>query len=321
MATASSAEVPRHTIRVVARRTGLTAATLRAWERRYGAVRPARSGTERRLYSDADIERLAQMRDLVKRGHGLTQLARLSAPDLAALVRDERAHGASESARALPGGADSESTELVAVGERAIAALDGVELHRLLTRAMIELGPTRFIDAIVSPLCRRVGVRCNDGSLTVAHEHVASVAMRQVLSTLLDALRVSDPTAPAMVATTPSGERHEFGAMMAAAIASTVGWRAIYLGPDLPTEALAAAVRQSSARVIALSVIASVYTEPALADLRALRQLIGPNVEILVGGSSAPRDAAALSEKGGGARHIADLAELRAELESLARRI
>ena len=49
---------PRYAIRIAAQRSGITPDTLRAWERRYGAVTPARSGTARRLYSDADIERL-----------------------------------------------------------------------------------------------------------------------------------------------------------------------------------------------------------------------------------------------------------------------
>ena len=318
MATDETADLPRHTIRVDARRTGLTTATLRAWERRHGAVRPARSHTERRLYSDADIERLAQMRDLVKRGHSLSQLARLSAPDLTSLARQERAHVVASPERATGAGGSSVG-EIVAAGERAISALDVAELQRLLTREMMALGPARFIDEAISPLCRRIGVLWAEGSLTVAHEHVASVAIRQVLSGLLDALRISDAASPSIVVATPGGERHEFGAMMAAAIASAAGWRAVYLGPDLPAAAIAAAARQAGASVIALSVVASVYAEPLMRELRELRGAVGENTEILIGGASAPRDVAA-SRDNGGARYLPDLAELRVELESLARR-
>ena len=50
---------PRHPIRVVARRTGLTPAVLRAWERRYKVVEPSRSEGGQRLYSDLDVRRLA----------------------------------------------------------------------------------------------------------------------------------------------------------------------------------------------------------------------------------------------------------------------
>ena len=51
-------ENPRHPIQLASRRTGLTAAVIRAWERRYEAIRPSRSATRRRLYSDAEIEKL-----------------------------------------------------------------------------------------------------------------------------------------------------------------------------------------------------------------------------------------------------------------------
>jgi MerR family transcriptional regulator, light-induced transcriptional regulator len=47
-----------HPIQVVTRRTGVSADVLRVWEKRYAVVTPIRSASGRRLYSDADIERL-----------------------------------------------------------------------------------------------------------------------------------------------------------------------------------------------------------------------------------------------------------------------
>ncbi|MBX7259713.1 MAG: MerR family transcriptional regulator, partial [Candidatus Hydrogenedentes bacterium] len=48
----------QHPIQVVALRTGLTPHVIRMWERRYAAVCPTRTPTNRRLYSDSDITRL-----------------------------------------------------------------------------------------------------------------------------------------------------------------------------------------------------------------------------------------------------------------------
>ena len=229
----AAGDTPRHPIKVVARRTGLTPATLRAWERRHGAVQPARSGTERRLYSDADILRLRLMRELAAQGHSIAQLARASTTVLAALADDER-----ELRSTRPDARDSVAAEAASaqVGldacERAVRALDGAELHRQLMRALVERGPMRFVDDLVAPLCRRIGALWEDGTLSVAHEHVASAAIRQALGFLLETLRVAADDAPRMVVTTPAGQRHEFGAMMAAAIAATSGWNVTYLGPD-----------------------------------------------------------------------------------------
>ena len=52
----------------LARRSGIPAATLRAWERRYGVVTPLRTESRYRLYDDEDLERLRMMARLVRSG-------------------------------------------------------------------------------------------------------------------------------------------------------------------------------------------------------------------------------------------------------------
>ncbi|MBV8742827.1 MAG: MerR family transcriptional regulator, partial [Sinobacteraceae bacterium] len=63
---ASSAE--RFPIRTVAALTGVKPITLRAWERRYGVIRPARTRTGHRLYSHGDIEQIRRVLALLDRG-------------------------------------------------------------------------------------------------------------------------------------------------------------------------------------------------------------------------------------------------------------
>ena len=82
---------PRHPIRVVARRTGITLHVLRAWERRYAVVEPGRTEGGQRLYSDADIERLKLLRDAVASGRSISQVAPLGEAALAELVAQGRA--------------------------------------------------------------------------------------------------------------------------------------------------------------------------------------------------------------------------------------
>ena len=66
-----------HSIKIVARRTGLTAHVIRIWEKRYGAVEPERTDTNRRLYSEEQIERLGLLRDLTQAGHSISHVAKL----------------------------------------------------------------------------------------------------------------------------------------------------------------------------------------------------------------------------------------------------
>ena len=56
------ASEPKYPIRDVSRLTGVNPVTLRAWQRRYGLVVPARTAKGHRLYSDEDIALIQQIR-------------------------------------------------------------------------------------------------------------------------------------------------------------------------------------------------------------------------------------------------------------------
>lgn len=278
----------KYPIRVAAERSGVAVDTLRAWERRYDAVQPDRTETARRMYSEADIRRLRLLRELVGRGFGIGSVARLAEPDLLALLEGDRPGliGDLEAAAAPSAGDDALEREL-ALAQRALASMDARALRHVLTRAMLELGHDRVIERVVAPLCRSIGDQWADGSISVAHEHVASVALRSALGGMLDALYMSG-SGPALIVATPAGERHEFGAMMAAAVALSSGWGASYLGADLPAADVALAANQLGAGVLLLSIVRTSADDGIDAELRSLRAALGPGAVILAGGAGAP---------------------------------
>jgi methylmalonyl-CoA mutase cobalamin-binding subunit len=145
-----------------------------------------------------------------------------------------------------------------------------------------------------------------DGSLKVMHEHMVSAVVRTFLGHMVSA-GLMDPTAPGMVATTPAGVAHEFGALMAAVIAAARGWRAVYLGPNSPAGDIADAAAQSNARAVALSIIYPADDPNVKDELRRLGRALEPGVDILVGGRNAPSYKDVLDEIG--ARLIADMNE------------
>ncbi|HYL40966.1 MAG TPA: MerR family transcriptional regulator, partial [Candidatus Binatus sp.] len=57
-----------YTIKAAAARSGVPVATLRAWERRYRVIRPARTASGYRLYDEDSIARIAAMRRRVESG-------------------------------------------------------------------------------------------------------------------------------------------------------------------------------------------------------------------------------------------------------------
>ena len=276
---------PRYPIRVVARRVGITELTLRAWERRYAAVAPARSDGRQRLFSDADVERLTLLRALTHQGTPISALAALSTADLRRMAPEDasgRAAPAPEEDRAEP----ALSRDL-AVCSRAVAALDADRLHQVLMRLVLERGPLPFLEEVASPLFGWIGDEWSRGRLSEAQEHSASEVLRRVFAFMLQTLR-RERRERHVVLTTLAGERHEFGAMMAGIVAAYDGWSYHYLGPDLPATAIATAVKRLDARLLAVSIVAPLVATQPSRELIALRRALGRGrrIEIVVGGPS-----------------------------------
>ena len=268
----------RYPLRAVMRRTGLSADVIRAWERRYGAVSPARSDGRQRLYSEDDVVRLSLLQRATSAGHSISEIANLDADALKALV-----------GQGLP--RDVERRDIAAsVLDESLAAteaFDGVTLEQTLKRVVLSLGAERFVDEIASAFLREIGDRWHAGTLSPAHEHMASHVVRRVLEWLGDAYDPG-PRAPRIVVATPAGEMHELGAMVVAAAALSEGWRTIYLGPNLPANEIASAAERSGAELVALSVVYSDDNRTA-EELRKTARALPKNVGVLVGGAAAEK--------------------------------
>lgn len=307
----SSFETPRHPVRLVANRTGLSPHVLRAWERRYGVVTPHRSEGGQRLYSDHDVERLRQLRQLTGRGHSISRIASLSLADLERLEQQALPEPALQPAGAVE---SSAAAELVGEALHAIRSLDADELQAVLQRAAVTLGGPLFLDEVVAPAVEAVGDGWAGGSLSVAQEHMSSAVFRRVLEWLVGVYRV-EGEAPRLVVATPPGQVHEIGALMVAACAAAEGWGITYLGADLPVADLLAAAHDTGARAVALSVVYSSDDEKLLAALGSARAGLAEGTPLLVGGSAASHLREPLEDLG--AVVLDSLPELRARLREL----
>lgn len=276
-----SDSTPRHPIRVVAQRTGLTPATIRAWERRYGAVRPSRSEGGQRLYSDQDVERLTLLRDLTDVGRSISMVAGLTDDEAHALLLEDRA------AVTLPGpSANGEpSSGFIEQSYAYMLDLDAGGMERSLWRAAMSLNGRAFLGEVVAPLLERIGAGWEAGEVTPGQEHLGSDVIDRVLARLSDPSR--SPEGPRLVVATLAGERHGLGARLVSATAAVEGWSVTYLGTDLPVADIAAAANRVGASAVAISVVGSERLAQTLQALMTLRQLLRPGIDVLVGGRGA----------------------------------
>jgi len=271
-------------MRAVVRQTGLTAHVIRAWERRYGAVVPHRTSSRRRLYSMADIERLKLLKKGVGVGNSIAQIAKMDTGTLKKLISST---SAAPPRRVVPFATREASPQsYIEQAMEAIIKLDAATLEGVLDAASVALPRFVMMNQVVLPLLEKIGRRWSDGRLKVVNEHVGSMVLRQFLG---EALRTTDPGdgAPFIVTATPAGQWHEFGAMIAAVVAVDVGWRALYCGPNLPAEEIAAAVDEKKAVAVALSIVQPTDVHQLKKEIQRLMRLLSPQCRLVVGGQFA----------------------------------
>lgn len=307
------AESPRCPISVVARRSGLSAHVIRAWERRYEAIKPDRSAKARRLYSDWEVQRLVLLRQAVGLGHRISEVANLPMEELHALVGRDTVPGVEASPR-IP----LTQSKLVEVAIGAAVAMDSQGFLQALLQATRTLTVPALFEDFVGPLMDEIGRRWRDGRTRVIHEHFASAHLRTFLGDLMTSSSVA-PSGPAMIVTTPFGQNHELGALMVAITAMRSGWEAVYVGPNLPAEEIVYAAELRSAKAVSLSLTYPSDDPRIEGQLGKLRAQLPKHIPIYVGGSAAIGYAAVLA--GIGARRPVDLREFSSELDALRARV
>jgi DNA-binding transcriptional MerR regulator/methylmalonyl-CoA mutase cobalamin-binding subunit len=301
----------QHSIKLVALRTGLSAHVIRIWEKRYGAVEPERTDTNRRLYSREQIERLGLLRELTQAGQSIGHVAKLPTPTLRQLAAE--LVGANPRA-AHPLTRVPVTDSFLEACMAAIQTLDSLALDEALKRAATALGAQGLLQRVVAPLAQTIGDLWRDGTLTAAHEHFASAALRVFLGQAAKPFGGTE-NAPVLVVATPAGQIHELGALIVGAMAANLGWHVTYLGASLPAAEIAGAAKQNHARAVALSLV---YPEddPGLeGELTRLRELLPPEVVLLTGGRAMPAYLDAIKRIG--AVQMKDLSDLSSTLDDL----
>ena len=281
--------LPKHPIAIASERSGLSQDLLRIWERRYRAVEPGRGPGGHRAYSDADITRLRLLNAVTSAGRSIGQVAGLSTDELTRMAQDDTAARAERDKGAAAAASRNERSEAAHIVKLALAStarLDAPDLEHDLRRAIAQLGITSFIEDVASPILRRIGEEWHAGRLTIAHEHLASSIIHDIVAESMRAI-ARGAGEPTVLVATLTGERHAIGATLVAATAASEGWRVLYLGADLPARDIAAAAIATKARAIALSVIYVQDRARTVGELSALRALLSPSVSIVVGGAGA----------------------------------
>jgi methanogenic corrinoid protein MtbC1 len=198
----------------------------------------------------------------------------------------------------------------------AVESFDAAQLESTLRGAALRLGMDDMLDGVIGPLLLSIGSRWHAGFLSPAHEHLATAIVRRTLTWMMEN-GTPAPMAPAIVVATLEGQNHELGAMLAAAAASSQGWRVIYLGANLPASEIALAANHTRAIAVALSLLHPTDDSKVAGAMRDLRAALPASTAIVAGGTAAANYAPALAAVG--ASRLGSIRELRSWLRAVSK--
>lgn len=291
----------RYRIQSVAEMTGVSAATLRAWERRYGIPSPRRTASAYRLYTEQDVELIKRVRELCDSGIAPSQAAQMVLASQGS--REEFAH------------LEVDTHEL-AVQKilHAVERFDADMIEAAVKHALF-LGPaTSLFDKVLGPALTQIGQRWHEGSIGVAQEHLAAEVIGNALRYLL---RLAQPEVAdkQVLLACFADEEHAVPLYGVALRFAEWGFRTVMLGARTPPHAIRQAVAEIHPELVGLSltIVPPAYRARELVDGYA--EACG-KTPWLVGGTGATALQDSIEARGG-LLVPADRGKLRALVERL----
>ena len=261
-----------YSISSVSSMTGVNTVTLRAWERRYGLVTPARTEAGHRLYTEEDIERIKLILNLLDEGIAVSRVK-------------EALRIAAEREIAPPSEDQGPWQQFQSDMLEAVASFDEVTLERTYNESM-SLYPVEVVTRLLLPLIDMLGERWMKSDTGIAEEHFFSVFMRNKLGARFHHRNLQN-TGTKIVAACLPGEQHEFGLLLFALAANAHGYRIILLGSDMPLAPIPHVVKHSGSQAIVLTGAAEMVPQAIQQQLITLLEKTG--LPVFVGGQASSR--------------------------------
>lgn len=202
--------------------SGIKAHTLRIWERRYSFLKPMRTPTNIRYYTDDQLKKLLNFGILVRNGYRVSKLEKMT---------DQEVFNAVNAILADPESQDRDEIKGLTL---AMLEMNEEEFDNVFERQVIRKGFLKTITEMIYPFLQYVGVLWNTNKAMIAQEHFVSNLIRQKIITAIERLSIPPKSAPSVVFFLLEGEDHEIGLLLANFIAKERGWLTYYLGQGVP---------------------------------------------------------------------------------------
>lgn len=218
------------TIKDVENLSGIKAHTIRIWEQRYGFLKPQRTGTNIRYYSNEELRVVLNISLLNKFGYKISHINKMGQEEIREKILSLNQ-------------AEAQQERVIHDLIHTMVELEIDGFERTLDSYISRNGVERAITRIIFPFLERIGILWQTGHINPAQEHIVSNIIRQKLIRGIESTRSLVTLDTSLLLCLPEGEHHELSLLYVYFLLKNRGAQVIYLGADLPIKDLEYVVR------------------------------------------------------------------------------
>lgn len=274
----------KNTLKTASQKSGLSAHVIRAWEKRYDIVNPDRTDTNRRFYTDEEIDKLKLLKKATESGHSIGSISNLSVEKLAELVLSEEKELIFRHKKLLPEKFDLKIKNLIDVFFQNAEIYDSNKLRFLIYEIEDEFSQSIIIEEIILPILYKIDEKKKTDEISKITERFIINEIEFYLQQIIH--KIPDfENFPLLLTYAPVGGFQQIGSLISAAVAKMEKFRICNLGENLNSTEISFAVEKLNPTAISINLIFPFFNPVELkGELLALKNLISPKIKILLSG-------------------------------------
>jgi MerR family transcriptional regulator, light-induced transcriptional regulator len=211
----------KFTIKDLENLSGIKAHTIRIWEQRYSFLKPSRTDTNIRYYSNDDLKTILNISILNKYGYKISHINKMSAADVQVRVQELNIAGAQQ---------EKIVNDLIQL----MVDLDIASFEKILDKQISTNGIEKTIIRTIFPFFERIGILWQTGHINPAQEHLITNIVRQKLIVGIDQAKPLIKVKKSFLLFLPEREYHELGLLLVYYLLKKRGAEVFYIGANVP---------------------------------------------------------------------------------------
>jgi MerR family transcriptional regulator, light-induced transcriptional regulator len=209
------------TIKDLENLSGIKAHTIRIWEQRYSFIKPERTGTNIRYYSNEELKKILNVALLNKYGYKISHIDKMNEGEI-----KEKILSLSQM--------EAQQERIVNDLIQSMVDIDIEKVEIILDKFIAARGIERAITQIIFPFLEKIGILWLTNHINPAQEHFVTNIIRQKLIVGIDSIVTPVKVNKSVLLFLPEGEYHELGLLFMYYLLKNRGVTTYYLGSNVP---------------------------------------------------------------------------------------